>query len=89
MKLSYKIPAALLGVAAILALMQPQIAVGLSPEEVGKIAQEITVRIDRQGKGSGAIVGKEGNTYTVLTNCHVIKKPGTYINLSCDLFKKI
>ncbi|MBC6477892.1 MAG: trypsin-like peptidase domain-containing protein [Hormoscilla sp. GM7CHS1pb] len=79
MKLSYKIPAALLGVAATFALVQPQIAVGLSPEEVGKIAQEITVRIDGQGRGSGAIVGKEGNTYTVLTNCHVIEEPGTYI----------
>ncbi|MGK7902646.1 MAG: hypothetical protein AB4352_14775 [Hormoscilla sp.] len=56
MKLSYKIPAALLGVAATLALVQPQIAVGLSPEEVGKIAQEITVRIDGLGDGSGAIV---------------------------------
>jgi len=87
MKLSYKLPvvpelrrrAALLGVAATFALVQPQIAVGLSPEEVGKIAQEITVRIDGLGDGSGAIVGKEGDTYTVLTNCHVIEEPGTYI----------
>ena len=78
MKLSYKIPAALLGVAATFALVQPQIAVGLSSEEVGKIAQEITVRIDGPENGSGAIVGKRGDTYTVLTNCHVIEEPGTY-----------
>ncbi|MGK7900273.1 MAG: trypsin-like peptidase domain-containing protein [Hormoscilla sp.] len=78
MKLSYKIPAALLGVAATMALVQPQIAVGLSSEEVGKIAQEITVRIDGPENGSGAIVGKGGDTYTVLTNCHVIETPGTY-----------
>jgi len=38
----------------------------------------ITVRIDGPNNGSGAIVGKEGNTYTVLTNCHVIEEPGTY-----------
>jgi len=78
MKLSYKIPAALLGVAATLALVQPQIAVGLSSEEVGKIAQEITVRIDGPENVSGAIVGKRGDTYTVLTNCHAIETPGTY-----------
>ena len=38
----------------------------------------ITVRIDGPENGSGAIVGKRGNTYTVLTNCHAIETPGTY-----------
>ncbi len=78
MKLFSKISAAVLGVAATIALVQSQIAVGLSDREVGEVAQEITVRIDGPDNGSGAIVGKEGNTYTVVTNCHVIEKPGTY-----------
>ena len=78
MKLFYKISAAVLGVAATIALVQPQIAVGLSGREVGQVAREITVRIDGPANGSGAIVGKRDNVYTVLTNCHVVKEPGTY-----------
>ena len=46
--------------------------------EVGKIAEVITVRIDYESDegngGSGVIVAKNGNNYTVLTNCHVIEK---------------
>ena len=43
-------------------------------------AQTVTVRIDRpngENGGSGALVKREGNRYTVLTNCHVLhtKKP--------------
>lgn len=45
--------------------------------EVNNIAQEITVRIDvptlRECSGSGVIVGKKGNTYTVLTAEHVVR----------------
>ncbi|MBC6481096.1 MAG: hypothetical protein GDA56_28335 [Hormoscilla sp. GM7CHS1pb] len=66
--------AAVLGVAATIAPVQPQIAARLSDQ----VAQEITVRIDGPAPGSGAIVGKRDNIYTVVTNCHVVKKPGTY-----------
>ncbi|HYX13334.1 MAG TPA: tetratricopeptide repeat protein [Nostoc sp.] len=45
--------------------------------EVNNIAQEITVRIDvptlRECSGSGVIIGKEGNTYSVLTAEHVVR----------------
>lgn len=45
--------------------------------EVNNIAQEITVRIDvptlRECSGSGTIVGKQGNTYSVLTAEHVVR----------------
>ena len=46
-------------------------------KKVDDIAQQVTVRIDYQenGKavnGSGTIIGKEGNTYFVLTACHVV-----------------
>ncbi|MDZ8079735.1 MAG: tetratricopeptide repeat protein [Nostoc sp. DcaGUA01] len=45
--------------------------------EVNNIAQEITVRIDvptlRECSGSGALVAKQGNTYSVLTAEHVVR----------------
>ena len=49
-------------------------------------AQTVTVRIDRpngEDGGSGVLVKREGNRYTVLTNCHVVQTPlypisGTY-----------
>jgi len=49
-------------------------------KKVDDIAQQVTVRIDYQedGKavnGSGTIIGKEGNTYSVLTACHVVSAP--------------
>ena len=46
-------------------------------KKVDDIAQQVTVRIDYQENGeavngSGTIVGKEGNTYFLLTACHVV-----------------
>ncbi|MBC5797866.1 tetratricopeptide repeat protein [Sphaerospermopsis sp. LEGE 00249] len=40
-------------------------------------AQQITVRIDSSSgtNGSGVIIAKQGNTYTVLTAAHVVCKP--------------
>ena len=44
--------------------------VGISESE---IAREITVRIiTNPGSGSGVIIGRQGNTYKVLTNDHVV-----------------
>jgi tetratricopeptide (TPR) repeat protein len=49
-------------------------------ENVDKVAQQITVRIDsiQSGNGSGVIVARQGSTYTVLTAEHVVPKPDTY-----------
>jgi tetratricopeptide (TPR) repeat protein/S1-C subfamily serine protease len=46
-------------------------------KKVDDIAQQVTVRIDAPNgeNGSGTIVGKEGNTYSVLTACHVVSAP--------------
>ncbi|MBD2542408.1 MULTISPECIES: serine protease [Planktothricoides] len=47
--------------------------------DVQQIAREITVRIDGPGAGgSGFIVKREGNTYTVATNWHVVDREGQY-----------
>lgn len=50
----------------------------LSPAEINSIAGEITVRIDGPKGGSGFIVEKQGNTYYVLTNWHVVDRVGDY-----------
>ena len=43
-----------------------------SAEAVAQIAQAITVRIEGATQGSGVLVNREGNRYTVLTAWHVV-----------------
>ncbi|MBW4616728.1 MAG: serine protease [Desmonostoc vinosum HA7617-LM4] len=66
----------LLGAAIV--VVQPQIVAALTPAEVNAIAQAITVRIDGSNTGSGVIIGRQGNDYTVITNWHVLREKGTY-----------
>ncbi len=55
-------------------IVQQDIAVALSPVELNRIAAEITVLIEGQGPpGSGIIIAREGNIYSVLTAKHVVK----------------
>jgi S1-C subfamily serine protease len=44
----------------------------LNTEAIGRIAQAITVRIEGATQGSGVLVKREGNRYTVLTAWHVV-----------------
>ncbi|MBE9168259.1 GUN4 domain-containing protein [Pleurocapsales cyanobacterium LEGE 06147] len=57
---------------------EQQIAQALAPEQINLRAKQITVRIDGDGTGSGVIVGQSGNSYTVITNWHIVKNPGQY-----------
>jgi tetratricopeptide (TPR) repeat protein/V8-like Glu-specific endopeptidase len=51
-----------------------QSVMALSAVEVGKIAKSVTVSIDSNNSvGSGVVIKKEGNTYTVLTAAHVVR----------------
>ena len=50
----------------------------LAMPDINSIAREITVRIEGPSSGSGAIALRNGNTYTVLTNAHVVAKAGSY-----------
>ena len=60
-------------------LITPKIALGSTESGINKIAAEITVRIDGQNRsGSGVIVEKQGDTYYILTNWHVVNKVGDY-----------
>ena len=55
-----------------------QSAPALTAEQVNLRAKQITVRIDGANTGSGAIIESSGNTYTVLSNWHVMQNPGEY-----------
>ncbi len=77
MNISDKFLTALIGSA--IALVQVQLAVALSSQEIGQIAKEITVVIaGPDGQGSGVIIEQKDDTYYVLTAHHVIGKPGSY-----------
>ncbi|AKG22118.1 trypsin-like peptidase domain-containing protein [Calothrix sp. 336/3] len=73
---------ALLGVG--FALVQIQLATAQIPAEVNTIAQQVTVRIDGANTGSGVIIQRQGNTYTVLTNWHVVAISGGYTIRTTD-----
>ncbi len=76
MRFAGGLSAVLFGIAIVIG--QPLIAAALKPEEIYPIAQRITVRIEGADKGSGVIIEQQGNTYTVLTNLHVVNQKGSY-----------
>ncbi|NCJ05368.1 tetratricopeptide repeat protein [Synechococcales cyanobacterium C] len=45
---------------------------------VGQLAKEVTVLIEGMGNGSGVIIQRQGQTYTLLTAKHVISSPDVY-----------
>ena len=53
-------------------------ALAQSAEAAAKVAQAITVRIEGATSGSGVLVKRDGNRYTVLTAWHVVEgqRPG-------------
>ncbi|NJK30542.1 MAG: serine protease [Acaryochloris sp. RU_4_1] len=68
----------LLGTITTLVWIQPQ-AQAMSAVEVSKLAKTVTVRISSPARiGSGVIVQRRGNTYTVATVAHVVDQPNTY-----------
>lgn len=89
MNLYPKLSAIIAGTATVAALVQPQPALAeKTAAEIREIAEAITVRIDgpgnEQNNGSGTIVKREGNVYTVLTTWHVIDAPGRYTIQTSD-----
>ena len=61
-------------------LLKQTPAVAQDASEVARFAMAITIRIEgaTQGQGSGGLVKREGNRYTVLTAWHVVSgnRPG-------------
>ncbi len=68
-----RIPAVLIGTIAI-GSFQILAATALEPTKISEIAQKITVVIDGDCKGSGVIIERQGENYTVLTANHVVAK---------------
>jgi tetratricopeptide (TPR) repeat protein len=82
----YRLSAAILGVGV--ALVQALPAQSLTKVEVSKIAQGITVMIQSaqnpSNSGSGIIIKRDGETYTVLTAHHVAQNSPAYRVLTPD-----
>jgi len=59
-------------------LVYPAPALAQNEEAVAKVAQAITVRVEGATQGSGVLVKRDGNRYTVLTAWHVVsgQRPG-------------
>lgn len=56
----------------------------LTPKQLNRRAKYITVRIDGTSSGSGVIINQSDNTYTILTNWHVVKESGEYTIQTTD-----
>ncbi|MGL5064803.1 MAG: trypsin-like peptidase domain-containing protein [Microcoleus sp.] len=69
---------------AVIPFTSPQIALAVTADRVKTIAREITVRIEGPKGGSGVILEKQGNTYYILTNWHVVDKAGDYRIITPD-----
>ncbi|BCL34726.1 serine protease [Nostoc sp. MS1] len=84
MKFAYQITPAIITVA--IAIVQPQAVMALSAGEVNNIAKQITVLIQSKKPkyGSGVIIKKDGNTYTVLTAAHVVEVKDNYEIVTAD-----
>ncbi|WP_310485539.1 tetratricopeptide repeat-containing serine protease family protein [Chamaesiphon sp. VAR_48_metabat_403] len=68
----------LIGVGATVALVQP--AVAKTPVEIAKTARAITVLItEPDSVGSGVMLQRQGDIYTVLTAAHVVKNKGKVV----------
>lgn len=63
----------LLLVGTLISLMIPVSVIALTREEIGKLAKEFTVLIDSQSPGSGVIIGRNNDTYYVLTAWHAVQ----------------
>ncbi|WP_310483002.1 trypsin-like peptidase domain-containing protein [Chamaesiphon sp. VAR_48_metabat_403] len=68
----------LISIGILIPLFQ-NIAVAKTAKEIREIARVITVEIlGKNNKGSGVILDRSGNTYTVLTSAHVLKQNDGY-----------
>lgn len=64
--------------------------VAMTAQEVAEIARPVTVQINNNllfGGGSGVVIAKSGNTYTVLTANHVVKRPDLTYTILTDAGK--
>ncbi|MEM6753089.1 MAG: tetratricopeptide repeat-containing serine protease family protein [Cyanobacteria bacterium P01_C01_bin.38] len=83
MNFSYLVSSAFIGTSILFVLPQNLSAQGLS--QANQIAKQITVLVDSEnGNGSGVIIQKQGNIYTILTAAHVVRKQDDYQIVTSD-----
>ncbi|MEN9216424.1 MAG: tetratricopeptide repeat-containing serine protease family protein [Gloeomargarita sp. HHBFW_bins_162] len=82
-RLGYGVTLALVGAVGVL-LWQSPLDSADDVTAVAQIAKGITVLIDGVNPGSGVLVAREGNTYTVLTAAHVIPVQDEYDIVTFD-----
>ncbi|MFM7406445.1 MAG: GUN4 domain-containing protein [Cuspidothrix sp.] len=74
MRIYYRIITVISGV--LITFIQPEVTKATcSNNQVDGSAEKITVLINSQKPGSGVIIKRNGNTYTVLTAYHVVENP--------------
>ncbi|WP_293339337.1 serine protease, partial [Microcoleus sp. CAWBG58] len=71
-----RIPTTLVGAVAIVVSVQILPAPALERTEIGEIAKKFTVMIAGDCQGSGSIIERQGENYTVLTANHVVATTG-------------
>lgn len=71
-------------VSVAIAFLPTHLALALSPAQVNEIAKNTTVRIHSQAPGSGVIIKRQGNLYTVLTAAHVVATEDDYEVITRD-----
>jgi tetratricopeptide (TPR) repeat protein len=76
----------IVSIAALIVASKTEIAVALSPQQIRKIGQDLTVQIQAEDGtwGSGTIIKRTGEAYYVLTSFHVINRPSNYIIITPD-----
>ena len=87
MRTHHHLAAILTGTAVVSAIVitMPSAARALPGTQVNDIAREVTVLIrGEQGQGSGVIIQRDGNTYSVLTAYHVVSPRDDYRLVTAD-----
>ena len=59
-------------------------ASGITPQIINRRVKHFTVRIDGASNGSGVIIDESDDSYTVLTNWHVVQEAGQYTIQTSD-----
>ncbi|QUY44040.1 DUF2808 domain-containing protein [Acaryochloris marina] len=70
------LPTALLGI--VITATQPYVIAANKQADVYRLAKKSTILVDGQNPGSGVIIGKQGNSYFVLTAEHVVETEDEY-----------
>ncbi|MCT7954352.1 trypsin-like peptidase domain-containing protein [Laspinema palackyanum] len=69
---------------AIMSGVMPIAQIQITQADIATLTQQVTVVINGQNPGSGVIIGKQGNTYTVLSAHHVVASPDEYQIVTAD-----